>query len=242
MGYRKRGLPHLRRFLKRLPQMAIRGTTQDKAKSWEGILEWEKSFCGPRNYILMRRAAMKGTTREQVSGMYAAVRQAMGYAFSFSNFKMQVKGKNMRMTSDKTPALILVLNKNRKLETSGGFDWKNKDGISWRYGASAVPGVRKHIIHTFGPGLHGKKPHTKTVEIAIAPQDLEKISLEWKKYYEQKRRKGVPLLLGDSAASKEEIENFDAHIFLELMLIKTIIRKAIPHIRANLRPTRIKKK
>ena len=228
ISMRKRKLPHIRRFLKQMPQLAMRGTTEEHLPSEVFGTKRGKINAEP-NFILTRKITFKRKTRDAIKMLYLSVQGSIDYALSYSEISFPTAQNGWKFGKPKNkPVLLLAIDPLRKMQTSD-VDWHDKrsDEGSFRgENRSIVRGSNLRYGISSGPMLGTKlfeKSEAHYVKLPITSEDFRATEKALQEYI---HRQGPPLGIGIAAG-----------YFITDYLTKRMIRKAIPFIRKEM-PTK----
>lgn len=218
----KRKLPHLRRFLKRMPQLALRGTTEEHLPR-EVFGKKKGRISAEPNFFLTRRISLKAKTREIVHKLYNSTSTAIHYAISGARIAMPTRENNWHFSGGSgSPVILLAMDSLRKMKVQE-IDWNHSlaDNGFPQTGIE-VKGSRVANTNAFATGLSTVpfvKSNAEFIKIQISPEDFAATE------------RALHGFMQENKAVKPKTP-MEVEYFCMNFLTRHMVRKAIPFIRA----------
>jgi len=228
MPAKKTGLPRVRKFLKRMPQLAFRGTTLENIPKEVSISENEREISITPNFFLTARSTFSGKTRNIVERLYNSAGIALGRALKYAGVKIEYGPENRVFFTKpkKTPVIMLVANPKKAQKPR----WQTLEESENFFSTSIalVRGANAGSTIPYTPGLLFERK-ARTLQIKISRQDLDSALKAWNKHFEKNRQ----ALEGNATAIR-----LNSQSFIYNFLIRRIVQKALPFIREGMSTSR----
>ncbi|MDO8647413.1 MAG: hypothetical protein Q7R70_03285 [Candidatus Diapherotrites archaeon] len=222
MPAKKPRLSNTRNFLKKMPQLAFRGTTLDHIP--QEIHYGKKRVEGIPHFFITTEDLFHGKTRNIVHRLYSTVAESMNSAFHYSGAKIGFENHSLTVSKpSKTPVVLLVVNP-RKGKGAHVESWnfpEERRAFSTTNIATVKKAKDNRILNVTEIPQFGK--NAKVLPIEISEKDFADANKAWEAY----RQKNIELF------SKGYAEGHSAINFAYNFLIRRVTQKALPLIRQN---------